>query len=342
MNWLSNKNHPIIIAEAGVNHCGSLQMALEMVDKAAVAGADYVKFQTFKTSYLVTGDAASAEYQKKNGASSSQAEMLQQLELSYSDFITLAERCKAKGIGFLSTPFDNDSIDFVASLHPDFMKVPSGEITNLPYLRKMASTGIPMIISTGMSTFEIIKEALDVFFSFGYTREKIILLHCNTQYPTPLEDVNLNAMTAMENHFGIRCGYSDHTEGLLVSLAATALGAAVIEKHFTLDPDLEGPDQKTSLSPMMLNKMVYGIKKVALALGSDEKFISRSEKENLNAARKSIVAARHIAKGEVFSELNITTKRPGTGLSPMLWDSVIGKRANRDYNPDDFIEMPAY
>lgn len=332
-------NSPIIIAEAGVNHNGSLETALRLVDAAVSAGADYVKFQTFKTDALVTASASSAGYQERNCRAQSQAEMLRKLELSYADFHVIAQYCHDKGIGFLSTPFDMESIDFITSMQPDFMKVPSGEITNLPYLRKVAVSHIPAIISTGMSTITDVEEALKVFYSYGYSRENLFLLHCNTQYPTPLKDVNLRAMNAMEKLFGIRCGYSDHTEGIEVSLAAAARDAVIIEKHFTLDRDMEGPDHKASLSPLLLKEMVRQIRHISQALGSANKEITTSERGNMGAARKSIVAKRHILKGELLSEDNLTAKRPGTGISPMQWDEVIGKCAKRDFLPDELIEF---
>lgn len=329
---------PIIIAEAGVNHNGSLEMAMRLVDAAKEAGADYVKFQTFKAEKLVTVSAGTADYQKNNCNAENQLQMLRNLQLSYEEFIKLSDYCKNKGIGFLSTPFDMESIDFLTTLGMDYMKVPSGEITNLPYLRKIASTGIPVIISTGMSDYEEIESAIQPFKEADYQDSQIILLHCNTQYPTPFEDVNLRAMAAMAEKYNLKTGYSDHTRGIEIPIAATALGAAVIEKHFTLDRNLPGPDHKASLEPKELSQMVDAVRNVMKALGSPHKKVTESEKSNLNIARKSIVASRKIKSGEIFSEANLTAKRPGSGISPMLWDSLIGKKSKKDYQPDDMID----
>lgn len=330
---------PIIIAEAGVNHNGDLDNALQMVEAAKQAGADYIKFQTFKADCLVTPAGKTADYQKNNCNADSQLEMLRSLELSFDDFKTIAMYCKELEIGFLSTPFDRESIEFLASLGIDFMKVPSGEITNLPYLRSIASTGIPTIISTGMSTNDDIAKALDVFFKEGYTSEKLTLLHCNTEYPTPMADVNLKAMVTMCDMFGIPTGYSDHTPGIEIAVAATALGAVVIEKHFTLSRTLPGPDHAASLEPDELAKMIKAIRNVSIALGSGEKHVTESERKNQSIARKSIVAARDIKAGETFSEDNLTTKRPATGLSPMHWDEVIGTTAGKDFPKDSLITL---
>lgn len=327
----------IIIAEAGVNHNGSLDLAFRMVDAAAEAGADYIKFQTFKTESLVTAGCEAAGYQKKNAGARTQQEMLRSLELSYKDFRSLKDYCDKKGIGFLSTPFDNESVEFIASLHPDFMKVPSGEITNLPYLRKIAKTGIPTIISTGMCTLEDIAKALEPFYKAGYSADKLILLHCTTQYPTPMEDVNLLAMLTLSKEFNLPAGYSDHTRGIEIPVAAAALGAVVIEKHFTLSRQMEGPDHKASLEPGELASMVKSIRNVEKALGDGKKEIKDSERLNILAARRSIVAKRHIPEGAVITEEDICAKRPASGISPMLWDSVVGSRALRSYSPDDPI-----
>ena len=328
-------NRPIIIAEAGVNHNGSPETAVKMVRAAAAAGADYIKFQTFKTESLVTAACEAAAYQKENCNADSQTEMLKKLELGFEDFRFLKEVCAKEGIGFLSTPFDRESILFLAALKPDFMKVPSGEITNLPYLREIAATNIPVIISTGMSTLEDISAALQPFKDAGYENEKIILLHCTTQYPTPYEDVNLRVMTALSKTFGLRTGYSDHTRGIEVPLAAAALGAAVIEKHFTLSRNMEGPDHKASLEPDELCDMVKGIKNVAKALGKNKKEVAASESANMIIARRSIVASRPIEKGEILSETNITCKRPANGISPMNWDTLIGKKSPRRFLADE-------
>lgn len=333
-------NRPIIIAEAGVNHNGDLDTALHMVEKAADAGADFIKFQTFRADKLVTPDGKTAEYQKNNCNAVSQIEMLRRLELSFEDFKTIAHYCEELGIGFLSTPFDSESIDFLASLGIDFMKIPSGEITNLPYLREIAATGIPAIISTGMAEMEEIRSALNVFYNAGYTADNLIVLQCNTEYPTPMKDVNLKAMVAMRSLLGVPTGYSDHTKGYEVAIAAAALEATVIEKHFTLSRKMEGPDHKASLEPDELAAMVKAIRNVSEALGSKEKTVTESERKNISVARKSIVAARDIKAGEVFSEENLTTKRPGEGLSPMIWwDSLIGRKAQTDFPKDSLITV---
>lgn len=333
----SKSKRPVIIAEAGVNHNGSLETALKMVDVACEAGANYIKFQTFKTELLVSRNTPSASYQKKNCGVESQFEMLKKLELNCESFKLLKEYCYQKGIGFLSTPFDTESLEFLVNLGMDYIKVPSGEITNLPFLREIAKTHIPAIISTGMSTIEDIKNVIDVFRKENYNDNMLVLLHCNTQYPTPLHDVNLRAMESMRKIFGIPVGYSDHTKGIEVALAASALGAEIIEKHFTLDNSMEGPDHAASLNPEELKSMVRNIHNIREALGSAVKTVSHSEMTNMAAARKSIVASRHINKGEIFSEDNLTVKRPGTGISPMLWDEIIGKKATVDYEKDEII-----
>ena len=329
----------IIIAEAGVNHNGSLETARQMVDEAAKAGADYIKFQTFKADKLVTKTCKAAGYQSENCSVESQDEMLRSLELTEQEFFILNQYCKNKGIGFLSTPFDEESIEFISSLKPDFMKVPSGEITDLPYLRKMASTGISMIISTGMSTMKDIKNALVPFIESGYTADNLYILHCTTQYPTPYEDVNLLAIKTLSEKFGFPVGYSDHTRGIEVPIAAVALGALIIEKHFTISRNMKGPDHRASLEPKELAEMVRGIRNVEIALGNGEKIITDSEKSNIKAARRSIVSKKFIRKGEIITEDKITVKRPGDGLSPMLWDSILGTQAIRDFNPDELIEI---
>lgn len=330
---------PIIIAEAGVNHNGSLETALRMVEAAARAGADFVKFQTFVTEKLVTASARSADYQKDNCQADSQMKMLKQLELSRQAFRSIAQECHNKGIGFLSTPFDNESVGFLASLGMKYMKVPSGEITNLPLLRTVAATKIPVIMSTGMCSLADVENALQVFYDNGYSRNEITLLHCNTQYPTPYLDVNLKAMTTLRDAFGVSTGYSDHTRGIEIPLAATALGADIIEKHFTLDKSMPGPDHIASLDPEELAAMINGVRHVAMSLGSAVKRITSSERKNMEAARKSIVAACEIKKGEPFSSDNLCVKRPGNGLSPMRWDEVIGRPAPHRFKPDDLIEI---
>ena len=330
-----------IIAEAGVNHNGSLDTAMKMVDAAVAAGADYIKFQTFHAHSLVTALCETADYQKENAGEENQESMLKNLELDFDDFKKLKEYCDKKGIGFLSTAFDEESIDFIASLNPDFMKVPSGELTDLPFLRKMASTGIPVIISTGMATPEEIAKALKPFQKAGYKSEDIILLHCTTQYPTPMEDVNLRAMNTVSGNFGHPAGYSDHTLGIEIPIAAATLGAEVVEKHFTLDRNMEGPDHKASLEPDELASMVKSIRNIEVALGNGIKEVKESEKPNITAARRSIVAARPIPKGKVITEEDICAKRPATGLSPMLWDKVVGSKAIRDFDKDELIELEA-
>lgn len=330
---------PIIIAEAGVNHNGSFERALRMVDAAARSGADYIKFQTFKAESLVTASANAAEYQRANCGAPSQLDMLRSLELSYADFRRLAEYAGNKGIGFLSTPFDIEGIDFLVSLGMDFMKIPSGEITNLPYLRAVAKTGLPVIISTGMSTVSDIEKVLEVFRREGYGKDRITLLHCNTEYPTPIKDVNLRAMLTMRDLFDVPTGYSDHTVGIEVPVAAAALGAVVIEKHFTISRSLPGPDHAASLEPDELAEMVRSIRNVSEALGDGIKDVSPSERKNMDVARKSIVASRDIAEGEIFSEDNLTCKRPGNGISPMCWDDVIGCEARQSYKKDQQIEL---
>lgn len=332
-------NHTIIIAEAGVNHNGDVERALTMIDRAARAGVDYVKFQTFNAEKLVTASAPTAEYQQRNTAESSQLAMLRRLQLDESDYRCLIDRCRERGVGFMSTPFDSDSIEFLSTLEMDYWKIPSGEITNKPYLRQIASKGGRIIMSTGMSTLEEVGEALDVLTAGGVRGEDIILLHCTTQYPTPYTDVNLRAMNSLKRFPVGGVGYSDHTRGITVPVAAVALGAMVIEKHFTLDRDLPGPDHKASLEPDELVEMVRRIRIVEESLGSEEKNVTAVEAPNRTVARKSIVAARNIAAGEMFTAENLTVKRPGTGISPMRWDDVVGSRATRNFSPDEQIEL---
>lgn len=325
----------LIIAEAGVNHNGSIEMARSLIDAAKEAGADYVKFQTAKLDALVSKNAVMADYQKKNtGHEESQKDMLEKLLLPFSDFIALSDYCRKKQIGFLSTPFDMESIAFLEDLVP-FWKVPSGEITNYPYLVAIGKTKKPVILSTGMCELSEIDDAVSVLRENG--TESLTLLHCNTQYPTPYRDVNLRAMETLKNRYHVKVGYSDHTAGTEIPVAAVALGAAVIEKHFTLDKTLPGPDHKASLEPEELRRMVQAIRNVEAALGSSEKKVSPSEQENLSVARKSIVAARRISKGELLSEDNLTAKRPGTGISPMKWNQVVGTRAVKDFEEDELI-----
>ncbi len=331
----------IIIAEAGVNHCGSLERALRMVDAAAAAGVDYVKFQTFKAEKLVSASAPKAGYQEANDPDSgaTQLEMLRRLELTASDFTTLAARCREIGVGFLSTPFDLESIRELRRLDMDYWKIPSGEITNLPYLRAIGATRRPVILSTGMSDLDEVEAALKALELAGTPRSMVSLLHCNTQYPTPMRDVNLRAMEALRTLGAASVGYSDHTLGTEVPIAAVALGARIIEKHFTLDKSLPGPDHRASLEPDELQLMVNQIRNIEQALGSADKHVSPSERPNIEVARKSIVAARNIAKGELLTEDNITVKRPGGGISPILWDQVIGTRATRDFAFDQLISL---
>lgn len=326
-----------IIAEAGVNHNGSFELACRLVYAAKIAGVDCIKFQTFKSKNLVSHNAQKAEYQKGTTGDGSQVDMLKKLELSYDEFLKLKDYCDRVGITFLSTPFDFDSIEFLNSIDMPFWKIPSGEITNLPYLLALAKTGKPVVMSTGMCEMEEIEAAIKVLKENG-TKE-IQLLHCNTEYPTPFEDVNLRAMQTMRDAFGLEVGYSDHTKGIEVPVAAVALGATVIEKHFTLDRNMEGPDHKASLEPDELTAMVRSIRHIEKALGSGDKSPSSSEKKNIAVARKSIVAKRKINIGEELTEENITVKRPGSGISPMKWFDVIGTRAVRDFQEDELIEL---
>ncbi len=329
----------IIIAEAGVNHNGQLDLALQLIHDAAKAGADYVKFQTFKASSLVSQAAPKADYQMANDPDSgtSQLQMLQALELSAADFRRLQQECQACGIGFLSTPFDFPSIEFLASLGMDYWKIPSGEITNLPYLRKIAAQPQPVILSTGMATLTEIEQAVAALEAAGKPREQISLLHCTTAYPTPPDHVNLRAMHSLSTLGCAAVGYSDHTQGIAIPTAAVAMGASIIEKHFTLSRSLPGPDHQASLTPDELAAMVQAIRQVEAALGSADKCPTPAEQANISVARRAIVAAKPIAAGELLTSDNLTTKRPANGLSPMLWDSVIGTVASRDYLPDEPI-----
>lgn len=332
--------HTIIIAEAGVNHNGSSEMARKMIDAAKSSGADYIKFQTFKADKITNRFAAQAQYQQRNtGKEESQLQMLRNLELGYPEFEQLAAYCRQAGVKFMSTPFDGDSIRFLATLGMDYMKIPSGEVTNLPYLRQIAATRIPVIMSTGMCGLHEIASALDVLTKGGLGIDEITLLHCNTEYPTPMQDVNLKVMETLRSEFGTRVGYSDHTRGIEVAIAAVALGAEVIEKHFTLDRSLPGPDHVASLEPSELSAMVAAIRNIEKAMGSAEKRITDSERKNIAVARKSIVAARRIKAGETFSVDNLAVKRPGSGISPMMWDDVIGRKATRDFSEDELISL---
>jgi N,N'-diacetyllegionaminate synthase len=335
-----NTNKVIVIAEAGVNHNGNYNLAKELALVAKEAGADYVKFQTAIPELVISRFAPKADYQLHfTDKEESQLEMCRAIHLPLSDYKPLSQFCNQIGIKFLSTPFDLISIDTLEELNMDFYKIPSGEITNLPYLRKIAHLRKPVILSTGMSSLQEIKESLNVLTSEGLNKDQIIILHCNTEYPTPYEDVNLRAMMQIQNEFGTKVGYSDHTLGIEVPIAAVALGAVVIEKHFTLDKSMPGPDQKASLDPNELKEMIRAIRNIESAMGNGNKEPSKSEIKNLNIARKSIVASRLIQAGEIFSPENITTKRPGNGISPMNWDTVIGKKAKRSFEPDELIEL---
>ena len=332
-------NKTFIIAEAGVNHNGSLDIALQMVDAAVEAGADAVKFQTFKANKIITVNAPKADYQKQTtGTAGSQLEMVRKLELDEAAHIELYQHCRKKSITFLSTPFDLESIDLLNSLGLQIFKIPSGEITNLPYLRKLGALNKRLILSTGMSNLGEVEAALEVLTESGTPLEQITVLHCNTEYPTPFEDVNLKAMLTMKAAFpGMQVGYSDHTPGIEVAIVAVALGARVIEKHFTLDKNLPGPDHRASLEPSELSGMITSIRHIEKALGNGTKKPSHSEIKNRPIARKSIVAALTIKKGDLLTERNITTKRPGNGISPMRWDEILGTKAIKDYQPDDLI-----
>lgn len=331
-------NKVFIIAEAGVNHNGSIELAKQLIDKASEAGADAVKFQSFKVEKLVTKNARKAEYQEETtGTKESQFEMIKKLELDYSKHIELIEYSKSKGITFLSSPFDLDSIDLLNNLGLEIFKIPSGEITNLPYLRKIGSLGKKVILSTGMTTLGEIEFAIDILKKHGTT--DICVLHCNTEYPSPMKDVNLLAMNTIKNAFKVEVGYSDHTLGIEIPIAAVALGAKVIEKHFTLDKNMEGPDHRASLEPNELKDMVNAIRNIEKALGDGVKRPSNSEKKNKDIVRKSIVAGCRIKQGETFTEDNLEIKRPGDGISPIRWDEVLGKVAKRDFDEDELIEI---
>ena len=330
--------HTFIIAEAGVNHNGDISVARNLIDAAAISGADAVKFQTFIPENVISVFAEKADYQKEStGADESQLEMIKKLYLSFDQFIILSEYAKQKGILFLSTPFDIDSLDFLETLDMPVIKVPSGEIINLPLLIAIAALQKPVILSTGMSTLEEIRFARNTLLSGG--AEKVSLLHCNTEYPTPFEDANLLAMNALKKEFGGEVGYSDHTLGIEAPIAAVALGASIIEKHFTLDKTMDGPDHACSLEPDELKSMVAAIRNIEIALGRRVKAPTESESKNISIARKSIVAARDILTGEEFTKHNLAIKRPGNGISPTKWFEVIGKTAKRDFIFDELIEL---
>jgi len=333
-------NRVLIIAEAGVNHNGSLEIAKKMVDAAVEAGADAIKFQTFQAAALVSKFAPKAEYQKKSTQSNeSQLEMIKKLELDLPAHQELLNYCRAQGIKFLSTPFDMPSIDLLHDLGLDIFKIPSGEIVTFPYLKKIGGLKKKVILSTGLADLGEIEDALDILIKAGTLKENITVLHCNSEYPSPLADVNLLAMVTIREAFKIKVGYSDHTLGIEVPIAAVALGATIIEKHFTLARSMAGPDHQASLEPAELKAMVNAIRNIEAALGDGIKRTSPSEAKNKLIARKSIVASRVIKKGEVFSKENISVKRPGSGISPVCWDWVIGRRASRDFQEDELIEV---
>lgn len=328
----------LVIAEAGVNHNGEIELAKKLIKEAKKAGADVVKFQTADVDSLVSKHAQMCEYQKQNlGYEESQKEMLNKIILPFDAFYEIAACCKEEGIKFLSTPFDLLSIDFLEKLGCDMWKIPSGEITNYPYLIKIAKTHKPVILSTGMSTLDEVKACYELLKENG--AGEITLLHCTTQYPTEYEDVNLRAMLTLQREFGCKVGYSDHSRGIEVPVAAVAMGATVIEKHFTLDKTMEGPDHKASLEPQELQDMVSMIRNIEKSLGDGIKQPKEIERANIGIVRKSIIAKRDIKKGEIFSEENITTKRPGSGISPMRWNEVIGCPAKRDFAEDELIEL---
>ncbi len=329
-----------IIAEAGVNHNGSIAIAKKLIDQAAEAGVDAIKFQTFITKNVISKYASKAIYQRKHTPKNeSQFDMIKKLELDKNAHIELIERCKDKGVLFLSAPFDLESIDLLNALNLKIIKIPSGEITNLPYLRKIGSLRRKIIMSTGMATLKEVKVALDILIENGTKKKDIVILHCNTEYPTPFSDVNLLAMHAIKNKFRVQVGYSDHTPGIEAAIAAVALGARVIEKHFTLDKKMPGPDHQASLEPDELKRMVNAVRNVEMALGSGVKEASSSEKINKDVVRKSIVAAVDIKRGERFTEKNLAIKRPGTGINPMRWDVVLGKVAKKDFYQDELIKI---
>jgi N-acetylneuraminate synthase len=330
----------LIIAEAGVNHNGDLELAKQLVASAAAAGADLVKFQSFIAGKIISADAPKAEYQKNaTGNTESQYDMVRKLELSRHEHEVLIDECRRHNIGFFSTAFDVDSFDMLVELGLNLVKIPSGELTNLPLLRYMTRLHLPVILSTGMASLGDIESALHVIEQSGTPMDRVTVLHCTTEYPAPMDEVNLRAMVNMKHAFGVNIGYSDHTQGIEISLAAVALGATVIEKHFTLDRNMPGPDHQASLEPHELKALVDGVRNIERALGNGVKRASPSELKNRAIARKSLVAARAIGAGEMFSTDNLTTKRPGTGISPMRWDDVIGQRARRDFQQDELIEL---
>ncbi len=337
---MKDSNHVIIIAEAGVNHNGDIALARRMVREAALAGADYVKFQTAVPELVISAFAPKAEYQKETtGSGESQLDMCRRIHLPLSDYAGLKALCNEEGIGFMSTPFDLVSVDCLGALGMDYWKIPSGEITNLPYLQKIAAYGWPIIMSTGMASLEEVERAVEVLEEGGTPRSKIYLLHCTTQYPAPLDSVNLRAMDALALLGCAGVGYSDHTEGIEVSVAAVARGAVIVEKHFTLDRTLPGPDHRASLEPPELAALVEAVRRTETILGSPVKVADKAEKPNIEVARKSIVAARGIRRGEILTADKLTVKRPGGGISPMRWYDILGTAAVRDFSADELIEL---
>ena len=333
-------NRTLIIAEAGVNHNGDISLAMQLIDAAAEAGADIVKFQTFSADRQVTRIAEKAEYQKREtGSAESQYEMLRRLELTESMHHQLISHCAERKIEFLSTGFDIESISFLAGLNQEYFKIPSGEITNLPYLRHIGGLNKLVILSTGMATLGEVEQAINALEEAGTSRNQITILHCTTEYPTPMSEVNLRAMLTLQKAFNVAVGYSDHTKGIEISVAAVAMGATVIEKHFTLDRNLPGPDHRASLEPYELRQMISAIRNIENAMGDGIKRPTASEKKNRLVARKSIVACLPISKGETFTAENLTVKRPGTGISPMEWDEVLGKNASRGFAVDELIKL---
>ncbi|MBU3154823.1 N-acetylneuraminate synthase [Clostridium estertheticum] len=335
---IGDGNRTFIIAEAGVNHNGDIEIAKQLVDKAVISGVDAIKFQTFKTEKLVTGYADMADYQKSNiGHTSSQFTMLKQLELSQESFIKIQEYCKYKGIMFLSTPFDFESADFLESIGMLAFKISSGDLTNIPLLEHIAKFNKPIILSSGMANLSEIEEALNAIYCLG--NKEVAVLHCTSNYPAKLQSVNLNAMNTIKNAFKVVGGYSDHTKGITVPIAATAIGANIIEKHFTLDKNMQGPDHKASLNPTELKDMVQSIRDVEMALGNGIKRYNPSEVDTIKAARKSIVASRYIKKGQLITLMDLDYKRPGTGLSPKFYVDIVGKKTNRDIKMDEQITL---
>jgi N,N'-diacetyllegionaminate synthase len=339
-HYLNSMNKTFIIAEAGVNHNGSVEIAKKLVDAAVSSGADAVKFQTFKAENLVCKDMQKAEYQKKNTAKNeSQYEMIKALELDKNAHLEIIEHCNRNNIMFLSTPFDHESIDLLNTLKMPIFKIPSGEITNYPYLKKIGGLKKQVILSTGMSTLEEVGSAIEILFNEGVARKDLTILHATSEYPCPINEVNLSAMKTIGEKFNLKFGYSDHTEGIVVPISAVALGASIIEKHFTLNRYMDGPDHKASLEPHELTLMVDGIRKIEVAIGNGNKIPSPSEIKNINIARKFIVASKFIKSGEVFNNSNIIAKRSGKGISPMRWHEVIGQKAKKDFKEDQIIEL---